>query len=215
MPSQAQKEIASICSEWSDNLSRITTDDACIEYIRKELPKLLVNKELFSKILKSLAEGGEYPNPGKSTMFDNELLLYSDPSRHFSLRLFLWAPGEYTIVHDHNSWGVIGPALGVLEVFNYIREDDGSKEGYAQLIETKRLKCLPKETAFTYRLNEGIHKIGNPTQKTMFSLSVYGNPIQRGYICGYDIQNNTVFKIFSPKTKKKTLALQALADLEE
>lgn len=214
MTSQASMEITSVCEKWSEGLSNLKDDIACVDYARRELAILLQNKELFAKILDEVVKGGKYPDIRSASMFDNELLLYADPSRQLSLRLFLWAPGEYTVVHDHNSWGVIGPVSGVLEVLNYKREDDESKEGYAKLVNTKKLTCMPGETTFTLKLNEGIHNIGNPTNATMISLGMYGIPIRRGYINGFDPEKNSVYKIFPPKVKKRTLAKQALSGLK-
>ena len=214
MSSNAQAEITLICKEWSDGLSRFSEDNACVEYVRKELPHLLRNKELCLEILNNIVEGEKSPDLGRPTMFDNEIILFVDPSKHFSLRLYLWGPGEYTIVHDHNSWGVIGPISGTLEVFNYRREDDGSREGYAHLVKTETNAYTPGETDFTLRVNEGIHNIGNPTMETMASLAVYGKPLSRGYINGFDVEKNRVYKIFPPKVKKKTLAKQALPGLK-
>lgn len=214
MLSEIPLGITSVCAKWSECLSGITEDDTCIEYVTRELPNLLRDKALFSEILGNLVEGAKYPDLGRSTMFDNELLLYPDPSRNFSLRLFLWEAGDYTIVHDHNSWGVIGPVSGVLEAVNYRREDDASDEGYARLVETGRVRCLPGDTAFTLPLNKGIHKVGNPTQETMVSLAVYGNPLPRGYINRFDIENERVFRMLPTKARKKKLAERALPSLK-
>ena len=214
MTSQTSIEINSACEKWSEGLSRLKDDSACVDYARRELPNLLQNKELFARILNEVVNGGKYPDIKSATMFNNELLLFTDPSRQLSLRLFLWAPGEYTVIHDHNSWGVIGPVSGLLEVLNYKREDDGSKEGYAELVCTKTLSCMPGETAFTLKLDRGIHNIGNPTNEAMVSLGMYGNPIRRGYINGFDLERKSVYKIFPPKVKKRTLAKQALSGLK-
>ena len=214
MSSQVPLEITSFCKRCSDGLYGITEDESCVELFRDELPSLLRNKPLFAEILQSLVQGGGYPDLGHSTMFDNELLLHADSSRLFTLRMFLWGPGEYTVIHDHNSWGVIGPVSGVLGVFNYKPEDDESREGYARLIETEEVRCLPGETTFTLPLNQGIHKIGNPTQESTVSLSIYGKPLARGYINGFDTDNGRIYKIFPPKSKKKMLASQALAGLK-
>lgn len=211
----APLEISAFCQRCAEALSGITEDEARIELIRSELPRLLLNRSLFAKILRDLAAGGKYPDLRHSTMFDNELLLYADGMRLFSLRLFLWYPGEYTPVHDHNSWGVIGPISGELEVVNYRREDDGSQQGYACLVEVERFRLRPGETSFTLPLNEGIHKTGNPTQEAMLSLSLYGNPLSRDYIHGFDIDRHSAYRILSPKMKKRLRAARALHSLEE
>ena len=204
------EEIISICTALGKSLKRCKEDEERIEYAKKALPNLLLNRQVFADLLRNVIEGAAYPDLKRATMFDNELILYTDPSRLFSLRLFLWGPLEYTVIHDHNSWGVIGPVSGVLDVFNYIREDDGSKDGYARIMESEKLKCLPGDTAYTLRLDKGIHKIGNPAEDTMVSLSFYGNPIKRNYLQAFEMKNNRVYRILSPQTKKKMLAKKFL-----
>jgi predicted metal-dependent enzyme (double-stranded beta helix superfamily) len=116
-------------------------------------------------------------------------------------------------VHDHNSWGVIGPVSGGLAVTNYRREDDGSQEEYARLVESGNARLIPGETACTLPLNEGIHKVGNPTQETLLSLSMYGRPLSRGHVNGFDVAKQRVYRIHAPRLKKKLLAADALRGL--
>jgi predicted metal-dependent enzyme (double-stranded beta helix superfamily) len=146
-------------------------------------------------------------------MFDNELLLYLHPLGFFSLRMYLWGPGEYTYPHDHNSWGVIGAVSEGYEVVNYRREDDESIEGYASLVEVERFRLQPGETAFTLPLSKGIHKTGNATGESIITLHFYGKSMPRGYLNGFDIANNRVYRVFPPRQKKELLARQALSCL--
>lgn len=209
------KEITDFCKQCAEDLAPVTEDTARIECIRREFPVLLRNTSLFARILADITSGGKYPDLGYPTMFDNELLLCADANRLFSLRLFLWDPGDYTPVHDHSSWGVIGPVSGKLEVVNYRREDSGSQAAQAHLVEAERLLLQPGETAFTLPLNDGIHMIGNPTSEAMLSLSLYGNPLPRGYINGFDPATGRVYQILAPKIKKKLLATKALLGLDK
>src|SRR5690606_15253637 len=41
-----------------------------------------------------------------------QYLLYGDPLERFSLVSFVWGPGQYTPIHDHTVWGVIGMLRG-------------------------------------------------------------------------------------------------------
>lgn len=211
--SHIHPDIESFCKKLSTGLAPLADVNACVGFCRREMPALLRRSELFTKILQDFLEGAKYPDARQATMFDNELLLYPDPNRQFSLRMFLWDPGEYTQVHDHGSWGVIGPVTGELEVINYTREDDGSDPSFARLSESERLRLRPGETAHTFPLNEGIHKIGNPTDTTMLSLSLYGNPLPRGYVNEFDIEAGRVRMLLAPKTKKQVLAIRALPQL--
>ncbi|RJP67581.1 MAG: hypothetical protein C4532_14465 [Candidatus Abyssobacteria bacterium SURF_17] len=208
-------EITEFCARCAEGLPSLTEDNARIQCIRKEFPSLLRNTSLFARILADITSGAKYPDLGYATMFDNELLLYADPGRLFSLRLFLWDAGDYTPVHDHSSWGVIGPVSGTLEVINYRRDDPGSQAGQARLIEAERLLLEPGETAFTLPLNDGIHTIGNPTDEAMLSLSLYGSPLPRGYINGFDLATGYIYQIVAPKIKKKVLATKALIGLDK
>jgi predicted metal-dependent enzyme (double-stranded beta helix superfamily) len=201
--SSVPSELAEFCRSCSSGLAELQTDDAYIKFMRGELPGLLSNRSLFERILRDLLESETYPDLRVSTMFDNELLLHADPARLFSMRMFLWGPEMHTPVHDHNSWGVIGPVSGEFQVVNYRRRDDGSREEYAVLEETENLVLQPGETEFTLPLEEGIHRTGNPTRETIISISVYGRPISRGYINGFNLTNNSVFHILPPKAKKR------------
>jgi predicted metal-dependent enzyme (double-stranded beta helix superfamily) len=147
-------------------------------------------------------------------MFDNELLLYLDAQRRFSLRMYLHKPGEYTAVHDHGSWGVLGTASGILEIIKYRRVDDGRRAGYARLEETARCRRLPGHTDTTLPLNEGIHCVGNPTAKTIAVINVYGSPARRLFINRYDPENERVEKVFPAHLRLRRLAAQALENFE-
>src|SRR5215813_12707552 len=42
------------------------------------------------------------------------------PSGNLSLFALVWLPGQWTPVHDHGSWGVVGVVRGVLEERSYM-----------------------------------------------------------------------------------------------
>ena len=48
-------------------------------------------------------------------------LVYGAPDASLSLYALVWLPGQWTPVHDHGSWGVVGVLEGVLEERNYVR----------------------------------------------------------------------------------------------
>lgn len=212
--SQAPEEINLFCDRCSKAFSDISEIKERIEFVRGELPKLQNDSRFFAEMLSGIIEGAKYPDLRQATMFDNELLLYFDPDHKFSLRAFLWEPGEYTPVHDHGSWGVIGPVTGKLEVINYKREDDDSDERQAVLVEEEMIAIKPGETAFTLPLNDGIHEVGNPTDETILSLSLYGKPLPRGYIKGFDVAAGRAYRILAPQTRKKLLIVRALPGLD-
>lgn len=48
-------------------------------------------------------------------------LIYDAPDASLSLYSIVWLPGQWTPVHDHGSWGVVGVIEGVLEERSYVR----------------------------------------------------------------------------------------------
>jgi len=209
----AQSEIVSFCEHCSQGLDGLTSHKARIDFVKAELPGLLKNKDLCVSLLTSVIEGKGYPDIHRPTMFDNEVLLYLHPLGHFSLRMYLWGPGEYTYPHDHNSWGVIGTVSEGYEVVNYRREDDETIEGYAKLVEIETLRLQPGETAFTLPLSKGIHKTGNATGESIITFHLYGKSMPRGYLNCFDIARNGVRRVFPPRRRKELLARQALSCL--
>jgi predicted metal-dependent enzyme (double-stranded beta helix superfamily) len=213
-PSKAPAELLSICSTWAEDLDRLPRREEKIAYFRKMLPALLLNQPLISTILREISTEAAYPYRSRGTLFDNELLLYLDKRRRFSLRMYLHGTGEYTPIHDHSSWGVLGNASGKMEVIKYRREDDGLKEDFARLRVTDRITFQPGQTDTTLALNDGIHQVGNPTDKTLIVINVYGTPIRRLYINLFDAQNNRVIKLFPSRLKKKMVATETLKTMK-
>lgn len=48
-------------------------------------------------------------------------LVYQAPDDSMSLYALVWLPGQWTPVHDHGSWGVVGVLEGTLEERNFVR----------------------------------------------------------------------------------------------
>jgi predicted metal-dependent enzyme (double-stranded beta helix superfamily) len=214
MLDQMPTELRLLCERWSKSMEEISGYEARLKFIREAFPDLLLNTTLFRVLLKNIIDGARYPDIRQGTMFDNEMLLYTDSKRLFSIRLYLWGRGEYTPIHDHNAWGLIGPVLGEFEVIKYTRQDEGSDEEYARLGEKERLVLNPGETDVTLPLNNGIHMTGNPTDKTLATIHLYGNPVRRTYINTYDIQSGRISRLYAPRSRKRILASEALRTLE-
>jgi len=209
-PPKPPDELLKICEHWSESIEDISGAAARIEFFKNELPGFLRNQAVVEKLLNNIKGGNPYPDLRQAQMIDDEILLYLNPKRLFSLRMFLYGPADYTPIHDHNSWGVSGSALGQLGVIRYTREDDGSVETYARLRTVASVRLQPGEIELTRPLNEGIHQTGSPGPGMTIMISIYGSPIRRLYINRFDYENNKVYKLYPPRIKKKMLAAQAL-----
>lgn len=210
-----ESEIRFFCERCANSLQGLTDPHAAIDAVRRELPGLLLRRDLLADLLHHVVQGSGYPDLKRPTLFENEILLYVDPRLMFSLRLYLWSPGEHTFPHDHNSWGVIGSASDGYQVINYRRVDDGEREGYARLAESETLMLKPGETAFTLPFDEGIHRTGNASGESLVTLHLYGKSLPRGYLNGYDPAANRVFRVYPPYTRKRQLAERALESLQK
>ncbi len=209
--SQAPQELLQICSRWSQCFQTLGASQARIALIRAELPGLLQNTALFQTILTHITSGKPYPDIRQAMMFENEVILYVNLRRQFSVRLYLYGPGDFTPIHDHSSWGVSGSAVGTLGVVTYVRQDDGSVAGKAQIGESSRFELRPGQTELTLPLDAGIHQTGNPTDRPSVMVSVYGPPMRRLFINRFDAEHQRVTEMFPPRMKKKMLAREALS----
>ena len=210
---QSLHELQAVFDHWAQSIQKIKSHNERIAFTRAEMPALLLNRRLIKKILADIVKGKRYPDIRQATMFSNEFILYINNRRLYSVRLYIYEPGQYTPVHDHNSWGVYGCVSRREEVIRYRRQDDETRQGYARLHETERVILQPGDTSVVQPLNDGIHQAGNPATGTCVMLCVYGTPIRRLYVNEYDHMRNSVRRRYPPRLRKKRLAGQALDNM--
>jgi predicted metal-dependent enzyme (double-stranded beta helix superfamily) len=102
-------------------------------------------------------------------------LLYGDPLDRFSLVSFVWGPGQFTPVHDHTVWGVIGMLRGAECAQNYVRGADGrvAPDG-------AELRLTPGQTATVSPALGDIHRVRNALDdQVSISIHLYGGNIGR------------------------------------
>ena len=103
-------------------------------------------------------------------------LVYDAPDGSLSLYTLVWLPGQWTPVHDHGSWGVVGVLEGVLEERNFVRltPDRGADE----CIELARggVILLGRGAITSFVPNpDHIHVTGVPAERSRaVSLHLYG-----------------------------------------
>jgi predicted metal-dependent enzyme (double-stranded beta helix superfamily) len=208
---QMKIDILDHFTRWSQEIKALKDTGLQREFFIQELPVLLKDKEIFVSLLSAIMDQAPYPDVSSATMFESEIVLYRDPGRMFSVRLYLWGQGDYDPIHDHNSWGVIGTALGTLENISYRRVDDGSGEHHAILEECSRQFIPTGQTYSIYPLNKGIHKTGNANEPVIIQVGVYGrNLTGKDYVNVFDINTGEISRLYPPHVKKHMLARQAL-----
>jgi predicted metal-dependent enzyme (double-stranded beta helix superfamily) len=118
-------------------------------------------------------------------------LVYDAPDESLSLYTLVWLPGQWTPVHDHGSWGVVGVLEGVLEERGYVRlsPDRGADEH----IDLARggVILLGRGAVTSFVPNpDHIHVTGVPPERQRaVSLHLYGRMMNRFNI--YDVASGT------------------------
>lgn len=114
-------------------------------------------------------------------------LIHIDDQKLFSLYALVWLPGQWTPVHDHGTWGIVGVVSGKLQERNFIRNDKLSKDSREniELLEAGSVLLSPCSTTSFVPNPDHIHITGNPSQEeTVISLHLYGNAM-----AGFNIYN--------------------------
>jgi predicted metal-dependent enzyme (double-stranded beta helix superfamily) len=117
--------------------------------------------------------------------------IHMDEAGGLSLYSLVWMPGQWTPVHDHGTWGVVGVVQGVLEERNLIRVDHD--HGLDTGINLRRGGpiLLGEGTVTTFVPNpDHIHKTGVPEDRPQtVSLHLYGRAMNSFHV--YDVEAGT------------------------
>jgi len=118
--------------------------------------------------------------------------IYIDKNEMMSLFALVWLPGQWTPIHDHGTWGVVGVLEGTLEERNYIQVDEQYK-GVMNKIELARggVTLLVPGAVTSFVPNpDHIHITGNADQEDrVVSLHLYGHAMAGFHI--YDTDART------------------------
>lgn len=122
-------------------------------------------------------------------------LIYNAPDGSLSLYALVWLPGQWTPVHDHGSWGVVGVAEGVLEERSYVRltADDARSTGISLV--RGGVVLLPAGAVSTFVPNpDHIHVTGVAAgRSSALSLHLYGRTMSSFNV--YDVAAGTRSRI--------------------
>jgi predicted metal-dependent enzyme (double-stranded beta helix superfamily) len=106
------------------------------------------------------------PNPQRYQQY----LLHADAMERFSVVSFVWGPGQFTPIHDHTVWGLIGMLRGAEQSQAYARTGSGH---WAPQGELRQL--LPGQVeAVSPRIGD-VHRVRNAlADQVSISIHVYG-----------------------------------------
>ena len=99
-------------------------------------------------------------------------------------------------MHDHaGNWVVEGVYRNKLRTIRYVREDDESQPGRAELRETMTLDMAPGDVAHVQYPDEFVHDFMNPTEQPTVSVHIYGGDITQETLNYFDPVNGTVERV--------------------
>jgi predicted metal-dependent enzyme (double-stranded beta helix superfamily) len=138
----------------------------CVLALAPLMLELVAQADTFLEPRHRRAEGAHYARHLIHDAGDGSLSLYS----------IVWQPGQWTPVHDHGSWGVVGVVEGVLEERSYVRlsPDRGADEGIDLVRGGVILLARGAVTSFVPNPDH-IHVTGVPAERPpVLSLHLYG-----------------------------------------
>ena len=117
--------------------------------------------------------------------------VHIDEEGGLSLYALVWLPGQWTPIHDHGTWGVVGVIDGLLSESNYIRMDRNLDQDAGIDLRRGGSILLGPGTVTSFVPNpDHIHQTGVPeTGEKTVSLHLYGRAMNSFHI--YDVAAGT------------------------
>ena len=110
--------------------------------------------------------------------------IFIAPDSSMSLFALVWSPGQWTPIHDHGSWGVVGVLRGILHERSYIRADaDRERDDGIDLRRGGVLLLTPGTVTSFVPNPDHIHVTGVPDDAApVVSLHLYGRNMDSFHI---------------------------------
>ena len=165
--------------------------DDCHGIMREFVQPADIVLEIAPRMISLLDHSGEFlgdshRDPDQRKYARHEV--YTSPEGNLSLFSMVWLPGQWTPVHDHATWGVVGIVDGMLEERNFIRSDKRERSDSGIILRRGGVSLLRPGTVTTFVPNpDHIHRTGVPrARQTTVTLHLYGRHLQNYNV--YDLE---------------------------
>lgn len=127
--------------------------------------------------------------------------IYISADEQLSLFALVWLPGQWTPVHDHGSWGVVGVLRGLLEERSLMAVDGGITADHGIRLKRGGVLLLKEKSISSFVPNpDHIHMTGVPQARAMaVTLHLYGRNMNSFHI--YDVEKGTRSLVDVPHQK--------------
>ena len=148
-----------------------------VQEISPLMLKLIRHQDFLKPEHRQCSEGHYARNP-----------VYVCKTGNLSLFTMVWQPGQWTPVHDHGTWGVVGILEGILEERNFIRVDDRQRDDSGIILQRGGNLMLGSGSVTTFVPNpDHIHRTGVSRHRTQaISLHLYGRDMNNYHV--YDLE---------------------------
>ena len=102
-------------------------------------------------------------------------ILHEEADHGLLVETVCWLPGRGVAPHDHQTWGVVIGLDGVERNINWRRLDDGSRAGYAELVQREDMTVERGDTL--QFMPDDIHSVRNDGGEPSLSLHIYGRSL--------------------------------------
>ncbi len=161
--------------------NRHTSPSDCVDVVAPVMQRLLGHTDSFLTEAHLRSDTAQYTR--------NAIMMSSDGS--LSLYALVWLPGQWTPIHDHGSWGVVGVVEGLLEERSYIRVDanrvnSDKRDDNIDLVRGGVFLLAPGTVSTFVPNPDHIHVTGVPAEgERTVSLHLYGRNMNS--FCVYDL----------------------------
>ena len=161
--------------------ARYSESADCVLAVAPLMHRLLCGGKPFLKPQHFMADPDHYARNAVYIADGNGLSLYT----------LVWNPGQWTPIHDHGAWGVVGIVRGVLEERNFIRMDHENHMDVGISLARSGPILLGETTVTTFVPNpDHIHRTGVPEgREQAVSLHLYGRNMNSFHT--YDLDAGT------------------------
>jgi 3-mercaptopropionate dioxygenase len=127
--------------------------------------------------------------------------IYISADEQLSLFALVWLPGQWTPVHDHGSWGVVGVLQGLLEERSLMAVDGSITADHGIRLKRGGVLLLNERSISSFVPNpDHIHMTGVPQERAMaVTLHLYGRNMNSFHI--YDVEKGTRSLVDVPHQK--------------
>jgi len=153
----------------------------CVQAIAPLMLKLVANAKAFLKPTHFRSDPKHYARNA----------IHIAPDRSMSLYALVWLPGQWTPIHDHGSWGVVGVVEGILEERAFMCRDGEITSNSGIRLKRGGMVLLPPGAVTTFVPNpDHIHQTGvAETRERVVSLHLYGRMMNSFHV--YDVPAGT------------------------